>query len=80
MRIELALQFKQATPSQTTQRGLERLNNHVATYGKFFRRLQQQDKNRFTALPGFTEVVIFYWSKVVQSTQAPSDFVAGILL
>jgi hypothetical protein len=77
LRGELTLQYHHSPTSDIGLRGIERFTRHVLVYGKMFRRLQQVDKTRFAALPGFTEVVLYYWSKVVQSTQVAADFIAG---
>ena len=56
---------------------IERITKHVRAFGKFFRRLQQLDSKRFILLPICTDVVLYYWSKVVQSTEVPPDFING---
>lgn len=47
---------------------IERLASHVGVFGKFFRRLQQLDSAKFVELPTCNDMVLYYWSKVVEAT------------
>ncbi|CAL1700530.1 unnamed protein product [Somion occarium] len=51
------------------------LYRHVYLIGKFFRRLQQLDAARFVTMPLCSDLVHYYWSKVVQATDSPADFI-----
>lgn len=47
-------------------------------FGKFFRRLQQLEVQRFVALPNCGDLILYYWTKVVQATSGPSDYIEGL--
>lgn len=55
------------------------LTRHIRLFGKFFRRLQQLSHARFVELPTCADLVLFYWSKVVDATSGPREYVAGAL-
>lgn len=79
LRINLliALQSTPSSSSLVTQRSIDFLTRHIRLFGKFFRRLQQLAVNRFVALPLCSDLVLYYWSKVVQATNGPSEYIAG---
>ena len=56
---------------------VERFTSHVRAFGKFFRRLQQLETARFVLLPICTDIVLYYWSKVVQSTEVSPELING---
>jgi len=56
---------------------VERITRHVRAIGKFFRRLQQLDIKKFVLLPICTDVVLYYWSLVVKSTEVPPEVING---
>lgn len=56
---------------------IERITRHVRTFGKFFRRLQQLEAKKFVLLPICTDIVLYYWSKVVQSTEVSPELIDG---
>jgi len=56
---------------------IERITRHVRAFGKFFRRLQQLETRKFVLLPICTDVVLYYWSTVVKSTEVPPELVNG---
>lgn len=58
---------------------IEKTTGHLRTFGKFFRRLQQLEAKQFVLLPICTDIVLYYWSKVVQSTEVSSELISGIL-
>lgn len=37
--------------------------------GDFFRRCQDLDSSRFVKLPGASELILFYWQKVIEATK-----------
>lgn len=53
------------------------LTKHLRVFGKFFRRLQQLSADRFASLPLFNELVLFYWSEIVGSTDYPRQLISG---
>lgn len=59
-------------------RTIEKTTGHVRTFGKFFRRLQQLDAKKFVLLPICTDIVLYYWNKVVQSTEVSPELINGI--
>ena len=58
---------------------IEKITGHVRAFGKFFRRLQQLEMKKFILLPICTDVVLYYWSKVVQSTEVSPELINGII-
>ena len=62
-----------------TRRSLTVLGRHIRAFGKLFRRLQQLSIVKFVNLPGCSELVLYYWSKVVQATESPPGYIAGMI-
>lgn len=61
-----------------TMLSIERLTRHIRAFGKFFRRLQQLDPAKFVELPACNDMVLYYWSKVVEATnQNSGDMIQG---
>ena len=56
---------------------IEKITRHVRTFGKFFRRLQQLETKKFVLLPICTDIVLYYWNKVVQSTEVSPELING---
>ena len=56
---------------------IERITRHVRAFAKFFRRLQQLETRKFVLLLICTDVVLYYWSKVVQSTEVSPELING---
>jgi len=56
-----------------TTLSIDRLTRHIRVFGKFFRRLQQLDAAKFVELPGCNDMVLYYWSKVVEATDHRSE-------
>ena len=56
---------------------VERITRHVRAIGKFFRRLQQLETRKFVLLPICTDVVLYYWSVIVKSTEVPPEVING---
>ncbi|KAF8974448.1 armadillo-type protein [Flammula alnicola] len=52
------------------------LTRHLRTFGKYFRRLQQLSPERFISLPTSGDLIMFYWSQIVDSTNYPQSVVA----
>jgi len=56
---------------------IEKITRHVRAFGKFFRRFQQLDTKKFVLLPICTDIVLYYWNKVVQSTEVSPELING---
>ena len=56
---------------------IERITRHVRAMGKFFRRLQQLELRKFVLLPICTDIVLYYWSVVVKSTEVSPELING---
>ncbi|KAH7931251.1 ARM repeat-containing protein [Leucogyrophana mollusca] len=70
----LALQSSPAS-SPIVDKSVDQLTRHVRLFGKFFRRLQQIDSAKFVKLPTCNDLILYYWSKVVQATNGQSDYI-----
>ncbi|KAF8557000.1 ARM repeat-containing protein [Imleria badia] len=69
LRIALVLAARTMPASDPiTTLSIERLTRHIRAFGKFFRRLQQLDPAKFVELPACNDMVLYYWSKVVEAT------------
>lgn len=81
LRRDIVLAFVQngQLESLSSSRSIGILTRHVRLFGKFFRRLQQLSHTRFVELPMCADLVLFYWSKVVDATSGPREYVAGAL-
>lgn len=77
--IVLALRSGAASATPVAEHSIAILTRHIRLFGKFFRRLQQLDAKRFVALPSCGDLILYYWSKVVQATNSPNDQIAGML-
>ena len=55
------------------------LTRHVRLFGKFFRRVQQLSFIKFVKLPLCSELILYYWNKVVQASEMPAEAMAGAL-
>ncbi|KIP12739.1 hypothetical protein PHLGIDRAFT_97377 [Phlebiopsis gigantea 11061_1 CR5-6] len=73
--LVLALRSGAASANPVTNKSIEQLTLHIRSFGKFFRRLQQLDAKRFVALPSCSDLILYYWNKVVQATNSPSDYI-----
>ena len=71
------LQNDLAENNQNLRRTITVLTRHIRLFGKFFRRMQQLSHERFVLLPTSGDLIMFYWSQVVESTNYPGSFVAG---
>ncbi|KAI0092637.1 armadillo-type protein [Irpex rosettiformis] len=77
LRINLvsALRLSPEVSNSPAELSIRTLTRHMRLFGKFFRRLQQLDVQRFVALPGCGDLILYYWSKVVQATNSPADYI-----
>lgn len=80
LRINLLLALQPLPKEAVLQRSVDILTRHVYLFGKLFRRMQQLSVSQFVALPMCSDLVMYYWSKVVQASDAPSEYIAGITL
>ena len=71
------LQSDSAGNNQHLRRTISILTRHIRLFGKFFRRMQQLSHERFVLLPMSGDLIMFYWTQVVESTNYPESFVAG---
>ena len=60
-----------------TSRSLNILTRHLRIFGKFFRRLQQLSPGRFVVLPMCSDLILYYWSQIVDATNGPTDLISG---
>ena len=66
------------TSDPITTLSIDRLTRHIRVFGKFFRRLQQLDSEKFVELPACNDMVLYYWSKVIEATNHRSgDMIQG---
>lgn len=79
LRISLieALHSSSVPANAIVENSVATLTRHIRLFGKFFRRIQQLDVPRFISLPGCGELILFYWSKVVQATNGPAEYIEG---
>ncbi|PPR07214.1 hypothetical protein CVT26_012647 [Gymnopilus dilepis] len=73
--IVLSLLQNTVSGSEPTQLAILILTRHLRTFGKFFRRMQQLSPERFALLPFSGELILFYWSQIVDSTNYPQTFI-----
>ncbi|KAH8118388.1 ARM repeat-containing protein [Phellopilus nigrolimitatus] len=66
----------QRPSDQIAARSLDYLTRHTRQFGKLFRRMQQLYCSKFVALNKCSDLVLYYWSKVVQATNGPSEIIA----
>ena len=77
LRINLVSSLGAVPGDATTQRSLDLLTRHVRVFGKLFRRMQRDNPAHFVILPMCGDLVLYYWSKVVQATSGTPDQIAG---
>jgi hypothetical protein len=77
--LVLALRSSSSTPDRVARQSVGQLTRHVRLFGTFFRRLQQLSPRRFLQLPMCTELVLYYWDKVVHASYQPPELIAGSL-
>ncbi len=79
LRINLVLALRSGTVPATpnTELTIKNLTRHIFLFGKFFRRLQQLDVARFVTLPISSDLILYYWNKVVQATNSPREYTEG---
>lgn len=65
------------SPSIVARRSIDQLTRHVRLLGKFFRRLQQLNAARFVTLPMSSDIILYYWSMIVQATNSDTNSITG---
>ncbi|TFY59275.1 hypothetical protein EVJ58_g5888 [Rhodofomes roseus] len=76
LRINIMLALQTAQTDKIGAHSIDILTRHVRLFGKLFRRMQQLSPSRFVALPICSDLILYYWSKVVQASNAPADAIA----
>jgi hypothetical protein len=66
-------------PDANARRSIDQLSRHIRLLGKFFRRLQQLNVAQFVELPVCSDIILYYWAKVVEATNAPPEMISGAL-
>ncbi|KAF9534185.1 armadillo-type protein [Crepidotus variabilis] len=66
--VLLPLVANKSSMDDATRQTILVLTKHLRVFGKLFRRLQQLSIDRFTNLAISTELVLFYWGEIVDST------------
>ncbi|KAI0375701.1 ARM repeat-containing protein [Pilatotrama ljubarskyi] len=80
LRINLVSALGAAPSDSASQRALDLLTRHVRVFGKLFRRMQRDATAHFVTLPMCGDLVLYYWSKVVQATTGPPEQIADSAL
>ena len=78
LRINVVSALGSPPTDPVAQRALDLFTRHVRIFGKLFRRMQRSSTARFVALPMCGDLVLYYWSKVVQATTGPPEQIAGL--
>lgn len=65
------------TTDPQVRKSVDILTRHIRLFGKYFRRLSQLSQSRFVELPMCGDLVLFYWSQVVQATSEQPGVIAG---
>ncbi|EPT02714.1 hypothetical protein FOMPIDRAFT_1159700 [Fomitopsis schrenkii] len=76
LRINLMFALQSTPTSQIGTRSVDILTRHVRLFGKLFRRMQELSHPKFVALPLCSDLVLYYWSKVVQASSAPPEAIS----
>lgn len=75
--LVLAIRSGAAPATPVSKQSIETLTRHIRLFGKLFKRLQQLDPVKFVKLPSCSDLILYYWSKVVQATNSSNDQVEG---
>lgn len=63
--------------SLQARRSDDTLTKHILVVGKFFRRLSQVSHPRFVTMPMCDDLILFYWSQVVNATGGQPELISG---
>ena len=77
LRINLVSALGTTSGDAMTERTVDLLTRHVRVFGKLFRRMQRDNAANFVTLPMCGDLVLYYWSKVVQATNGKPEQIAG---
>ncbi len=77
LRINLVSALGTTPGDAVTQRTVDLLTRHVRVFGKLFRHMQRDNSAYFVTLPMCGDLVLYYWSKVVQATDGKPEQIAG---
>lgn len=77
LRINLVSALGPTPGDAVTQRTVDLLTRHVRVFGKMFRRMQRDNAAHFVIMPMCGDLVLYYWSKVVQATNGKPEQIAG---
>ncbi|KAJ2920088.1 hypothetical protein MD484_g369, partial [Candolleomyces efflorescens] len=77
LRKEMVNAIRQNPAMSTYLPAVKILTKHITTFGKFFRRMQILNHQRFALLPMCGELVLFYWSQVVDASSQRDNSIAG---
>ncbi|GBE79528.1 ARM repeat-containing protein [Sparassis crispa] len=75
LRINLVLALQAVPANEVARRSAELLARHVTLFGRFFQRIQRLSSSRFVTLPVCGDLVLYYWSKVVQAANGPQEYI-----
>ncbi|KDQ20506.1 hypothetical protein BOTBODRAFT_309717 [Botryobasidium botryosum FD-172 SS1] len=78
LRVNLILSLRSggANADATGLKCIDFFTRHIRLFGKVFRRMQQLSLFRFGLLPQCSNLTLFYWSKIVEATGGPAEYVA----
>ncbi|KAH9482382.1 Importin-11 [Psilocybe cubensis] len=74
--IVMSLMNNELPRNEQTRLTVSVMTRHLRTFGKFFRRLQQLSSERFISLSLSGDIVMYYWSQIVDSTEYPQNMIA----
>ncbi|KDQ29318.1 hypothetical protein PLEOSDRAFT_1038626 [Pleurotus ostreatus PC15] len=64
------------TSDANLNKSVDILTRHIRLFGKFFRRLQQLSASRFVDQPMSTDLILYYWSQTIESSNRSPDAIA----
>ncbi|KAH9947240.1 ARM repeat-containing protein [Amylocystis lapponica] len=76
LRINILVALQSTSMDVHTRRSVDLFTRHIRAFGKLYRRMQQLTVARFVALPGCSDLVLYYWSKVGQARNSPPEYIA----
>ena len=76
LRVKLILAIGSSPTNAASMRSLDYLTRHIKTFLKMTRTMQRANYGEFVNLPGSNDLLLYYWSTVIQASQA-REMVAG---
>ncbi|KAF9495444.1 ARM repeat-containing protein [Pleurotus eryngii] len=64
------------TSDANLNKSVDILTRHIRLFGKFFRLLQQLSASRFVDQPMCTDLILYYWSQTIESSNRSPDAIA----